>query len=425
MAPAECDVVVVGGGVVGTAIFRELSLRGYSAVLLEKNAHLASGASSGNSGIACTGYDAPRGSLEQRCIRRSIQLNAKVHADLGLPSNPSGSLVVAWTAEELIKLPAIVSLNHELGDTDVKIVDAKALYELEPDLAPGALGAVLVPGEIVVEPWLIPIAYAHHGLANGGRIFTKHCVASGSFSATTKCWRLVCTNGAQFDGRCVINCAGNFGDLVEAIHTPKRVAFEMQPRKGQFLVYGGSNAPQLNHVLQPVPSHRTKGIFMFKTLYGQIIVGPTAEDQLDREHPTTDAAVLASLKTFGERILPGLAATPIVGAYAGLRPATQFRDYQIAVDAAKCWITVAGIRSTGVTASLGIAEYVVSNLLPRVPDLTPKAHAPIAFRLPAVATMAQQMHASDNTLLQPGLQGPLRVDHAITRLGWLSLSARL
>ncbi|KDO26539.1 hypothetical protein SPRG_07941 [Saprolegnia parasitica CBS 223.65] len=417
---AIVDVVVVGGGVVGTAIFRELCLGGYDVVLLEKNAFLAQGASSGNSGIACTGYDAPVGSIEQACIRRGIQRNATVHAELGLPSNPCGSLVVAWTPDELAKLPAIVALNHDLGDADVTILDADALYAIEPDLAAGALGAVLVPGEVVVEPWLIPIAYALHGLVNGGQIRTGHCVASGAFSPSTLTWTLRCTNGVTVDARCVINCAGNYGDVVEAIHTPHALPFSIRPRKGQFVVFGGPRPPKLQHVLQPVPTHRTKGVFVFQTVYNQIVVGPTAEEQEGREHPTTDPVVLGRLAAFGKRVLPGLAATPIVGSYAGLRPATQHRDYQLSLHVTKRWITVAGVRSTGVTASLGIAERVACDFVPQLPGLAPRPlSAPVGFRLPPIAVLAAAMHPSDYTLELHGMTW--RVDHAITRFGWQAL----
>ncbi|OQS07345.1 FAD-dependent oxidoreductase [Thraustotheca clavata] len=389
------DVAIVGGGVVGTAVFRELVLRGYNVVLLEKNEFLVQEASSGNSGIACTGYDAPKGSLEvirmKKVYKRCI-------------------VATMYSTRNTIECS---SLNHELGDYDVKVIDASDLYVMEPALAPGARGAVFVPGEVVVEPWLIPIAYAHHGLVNGGTILTSHGVVSGEIQ---------CSKGKVVEAKAVVNCAGNFGDLVEAIHKPNNVPFKITPRKGQFVVFGGDAAPVVNHVIQPVPTHRTKGVFIFKTLYNQIIVGPTAEDQQEREHPTTDPNVLAKLHDFGCKIFPNLSSSKIVGSYAGLRPATQFRDYQFNIDNSKHWITVAGIRSTGVTASLGIAEYVAETLLSQIHGLRPVKKAIKQYKLPPVNEMAMAM--DPKSLLTPNTHGSLHVDHAITRFGWLAMQSK-
>jgi glycerol-3-phosphate dehydrogenase len=130
MSDQIADVAIIGGGVVGTAIFRQLVLNGYRVILLEKNSHLAQGASSGNSGIACTGYDAPEGSLERQCIRRSLQLNPAVYAELGLPFRRTGSLVIAWTTEEYAKLPHIVEANHALGRLTNSIIHERRYVQI-------------------------------------------------------------------------------------------------------------------------------------------------------------------------------------------------------------------------------------------------------------------------------------------------------
>ncbi|KAF0690001.1 Aste57867_18591 [Aphanomyces stellatus] len=387
MADSVVDMVVVGGGVVGAAVFRELVLRGYSVVLLEKNAEFVHGASCGNSGIACTGFDAPVDSLERRCIRRAMEMNPRVYRELGLPSSPVGSLVVAWTHDEVAALPHTLAANHAIGDLDARLLSQDELYAMEPHLAPGALGAVFVPGEVMIEPWLIPIAYLHHGLANGGTVRLQHEVVRGAFDSQH--WTLHCTNGTSIRARCVLNCAGLYGDLVECIHASSP-SFHIRPRKGQYVVFETST-PLVRRVVQPVPSDRTKGVFVFTNLYGHTVVGPTAEDQDARDVAEITPAVQAMLRRAAVAVVPGLATAAVIGAYAGLRPATQHRDYQILVDAPRAWVTVAGIRSTGVTASLGIAAYVADAVTTQLPHVTPKAKAVVApFRLPPLASLATE-----------------------------------
>jgi len=174
-----------------------------------------------------------------------MQLNTKVYKELGLPTSPVGSLVVAWNEQELQALPDIVQANHILGklgrcilkhlqvlhlyctfiagDFDVKQLSVEELYIMEPKLSPTATGAVFIPGEVIVEPWLVPIAYSHHGLQNGGQILFDHEIVDGKLESSKdshKMWRLVCSNKSHITARAVINCAGNFADIVEKIHVP-------------------------------------------------------------------------------------------------------------------------------------------------------------------------------------------------------------
>ena len=130
------------------------------------------------------------------------------------------------------------------------------------------------------------------------------------------------------------------------------------PRKGQFVVFDKPAYDLVQAIVLPVPTERTKGVVITRTAYGNLLVGPTAEDQTERRHATVDQATLAGLIAAGCRMLPALAQESVTTAYAGLRPATQFKDYQIAALADRRWITVAGIRSTGLTGSLGIARHV-------------------------------------------------------------------
>ncbi len=360
----HADVVIIGGGVVGCAIFRRLAIAGLKPLLLERGADILSGASKGNSAILHTGFDAPTGSLEVACMQAGYREYLDIHSKLNLPLLETGALVVAWDDAQLQRLPGIVAQAHANGVTDVTQIARNDVLRREPRLATHALGAVHVPREHLIDPWSAPLAYALQGLAHGGRIRRDCAVIGGAFRGR---WSLETTQGPVEAG-IVINAAGNHGDWVEAICRPS--PFRVTPRKGQFVVFDKPAAKLIKSIILPVPTERTKGIVICRTVFGNVIVGPTAEDQEERTLAEVDHDMLEMLIAKGKELLPGLADIGVNALYAGLRPATQFKDYQIEALPKQGWITVAGIRSTGLTAALGIAAHVA--------DLYHKNFKPIA-----------------------------------------------
>lgn len=165
------DIAVIGGGVVGLSVARSCKIQtDLSVILIEKENMINAGVSARNSGLGCTGYDAPVGSLERRLLRRSIRRHQNLYRSFGLTYNhvrKCGSLVVAWNEQELSMLPKILQENREGGDIDAILLTQKELLEFEPNLSPNALGAVYCPYESVVEPWLVPMGYAESCHLNG------------------------------------------------------------------------------------------------------------------------------------------------------------------------------------------------------------------------------------------------------------------
>lgn len=353
IAGHEFDVAVIGGGVVGLAILRHFSMSGLKCVLLERGADILSGASKGNSALLHTGFDAPSGSLELACIKAGYAEYLDIHEKLNLPIVKSSALVVGWSDEECSRLSGIVARAHENGISDVGLVGRAELSKLEPALSRAAREAVLVPGEHIIDPWSAPLAYARQAIAHGAVIVRGTEVTGGD--RILDGWLLKSAAGAV-KARIVVNAAGNFGDLVEQIARP--APFQITPRKGQFVVFDKPASTLVSAIILPVPTERTKGVVLFRTCFGNLAIGPTAEDVEEREIATTDTATLARLKARAIEMVPDLANVGINATYAGLRPASQFKDYVIEALSDSNWITVAGIRSTGLTASLGIARHV-------------------------------------------------------------------
>jgi glycerol-3-phosphate dehydrogenase len=353
MSEEVFDVAVVGGGVVGCAVLRQLALGGLNCVMLEKGADILSGASKGNSALLHTGFDAPTGSLELSCMQDGYREYLAIRERLNLPLVETGAVVVAWNVDELAKLPAIVAQARINGVADVRSITLNDLYVREPHLAPGALGAVLVPGEHVIDAWSAPLAYVLQAMAHDAKVRRGVEIAGGK--RTGDRWVLETSSG-KIAARVVVNAAGLFGDRIDSI--AREAPFSIRPRKGQFAVFDKTAYALVKSIVLPVPTERTKGVLISRTAFGNLIVGPTAEDVEERESATVDHEALERLVEKARGLVPALAHHAVTAAYAGLRPATQFKDYQIEALPDRGWITVGGIRSTGLTGALGIASYV-------------------------------------------------------------------
>jgi glycerol-3-phosphate dehydrogenase len=349
------DIAVIGAGVVGAAIARAFALDGARVIVLEKAAEVLDGASKGNSAILHTGFDAPEGSLEARLVARGHALYQEIAGRLNLPILRSGALVIAWTEEQEAALPGLMAQARANGVTDIEALDRAALCALEPGLGAGARAAFRVPREWLIDPWSTAHAYLHQCLANGGIVWRGAEVMAARFDGAH--WRLETPRGAVTAGL-VVNAAGLWGDVVDArLGLP--ADFTIRPRKGQFVVYDKSAYGLARHILLPVPNAITKGVVVCRTVWGNLLVGPTAEEQEDRSRAVLDRATLEALKARGAEILPALQGHEVTAIYAGLRPATEFKEYRIAAHGDRSAITVGGIRSTGLSAALGIAAHVV------------------------------------------------------------------
>ena len=273
------DVAIVGAGVVGCAIVRRLALGGVRCVLLEKGTDILSGASKGNSALLHTGFDAPPGSLELQCMQAGYAEYLQVRERLNLPLVETGAVVVAWTEAERERLAGIVAQAHANGVTDVREIAPRELYAREPNLAPGALGAALVPGEHVIDPWSAPLAYVLQALAHGAQVRRGCEVTAGQLDDAG--WTLT-TGAGEIRARIVINAAGLYGDLIENLAHPS--PFAIRPRKGQFVVFDKPAYRLVRSIILPVPNERTKGVVLTRTAFGNVLVGPTAEEAQERDH---------------------------------------------------------------------------------------------------------------------------------------------
>src|SRR6218665_740998 len=376
MSEPAFDVAVIGAGVVGCAVARRFVLGGARVLLLEKGADLLSGASKANSAILHTGFDAPGGSLELACMQRGYAEYMQIAQALNLPVLETGALVAAWSDQEFERLAQLHAQASDNGVQGGQRLDRAEMLARQPHIAPSVRGRLLVAGEHVIDPWSAPLAYLRHAGENRGRaVFDAPLLAGRRVGAQ---WRLH-SAGGHFRARCVVNCAGLWGDRVEALLL-RQARFQIQPRKGQVVVFDKSASALLRSILLPVPGEHSKGIVLTRTVFGNLLVGPTAEEQEDRSRATVERAALQRLIDKAGQLLPALRTMPVTAVYAGLRPASEKKEYRLHLQADAGYFAVGGIRSTGLTAALGLAAHVFAPLRPCPPHPTPPPPLPAPAR---------------------------------------------
>ncbi|MED7925089.1 NAD(P)/FAD-dependent oxidoreductase [Nonomuraea sp. LP-02] len=370
------DVAVIGGGIVGSAIARLLGGADLSVALLEARGDVGDGTSKANTAILHTGFDAKPGTLESRLVARGYDLLGEYAAATGIPVERTGALLVAWSQEQLDALPGLRDKAARNGYTACEIVDAAEVYRRVPALGPGALGGLTVPGESVICTWTTNLALATDAVNRGVRLLRGHRVTT--VHQDTDVTRLTTTAG-EVTARWVVNAAGLGADRLDALFGHDR--FTVTPRRGELLVFDKLARPLAPCIVLPVPSSAGKGVLVSPTIYGNVMVGPTAEDLTDRTATGTSEPGLAFLREKAAALMPALTKEEVTATYAGLRASIGQDDYLIDLDAGQRYLLVGGIRSTGLTAGMAIAEHV-AGLLGEHLDLAERAGLPAPPRMP-------------------------------------------
>lgn len=355
---AVYDVAVIGAGVVGSAIARELSRYDLRCALIEAGPDVGGGTSKANTAIWHTGFDAKPGTLEAQLLRRSYALLQQYIPEAGIPAEHLGAILVAWTKDQQEALPGLLERAHQNGVTDVRYLSIEEVYELEPNLNRGALGGLYVPGESVLCTYTLPLALATQAVLNGVALKLNQPVRD--ITSWPDGTYLLDGPGGSTRCRYLVNAAGLYSDEIDRLLGHHD--FTVIPRRGELIVFDKLARSLVNHILLPVPTAVSKGVLISPTVYGNVMLGPTAEDLNDKTETSSSAAGLRLLWEKGRAILPRLLDEEVTTVYAGLRAATEHGDYQIRLHAAQRYVCVGGIRSTGVSACLGIAEHVVELL---------------------------------------------------------------
>jgi glycerol-3-phosphate dehydrogenase len=373
------DVAVIGAGIVGAAIARDLAGTSLSVAVLEARNDVGDATSKANTALLHTGYDATPGTLESRLVARGYQLLGDYAAVAGIPVERTGAILVAWTDEELQALPALKDKAGRNGYHDCSLIGAAAVYRQLPDLGPGALGGLTVPGESIICTWTTSLALATDAVRRGATLLREHPVTGADVMGEIT---TVHTSRGDVTARWVINAAGLGADWIDQEFGYHR--FTVTPRRGELFVFDKQARPLAPKIVLPVPSSRSKGVLISPTIYGNVMLGPTSEDLHDRTATGTTEAGFEFLLGKGRALMPRLLQQEVTASYAGLRAAIDKNDYLIEIDPARRYLLVGGIRSTGLTSGMAIAEHVHQLLTEAGLDLTGRPGLPPPPKMPNI-----------------------------------------
>jgi len=347
------DVAIIGGGVIGCSIARELSRYRLQIVVVEKCAEVAFGTTKTNSGIIHAGHHSSPETLKGELVVRGNRLFDKLHSELNFGFSRIGELVVAQDQAEIPILERLKKNGQTKGVPGLEIWDQKRLRREEPNLSHRLLAALYAPSAGVVNPYEFAFALIENAMENGVELMVDSPVLK---IKAQNGGLVIHTPKRKIAARIIINCAGLFAD--EIAQLVGLDDFTIQPRKGEEYMLDKRLQGLVRRLIFPVPHKHTKGILIIPTFNGTIMVGPTAQQTSDRYDVSTTYEGSEQVFNFVSKICPSITARDTITEFAGLRAVSDSDDFIIGPTKVKGFINVAGIQSPGLTAAPAIAEYV-------------------------------------------------------------------
>ena len=365
------DVIIIGGGVTGCFIARELSRYDLNIALVEKEPDVCTGTSKANTALIHAGFNADSNKLKGRLNVRGNKLyHERVQHELDVPIEWLGAMVVAEDEADIQKLEAILANGQKNDVPDLEIVKGDRLYELEPHLSEDAVAALYAPTAGIVNPFELTVALANNAARNGVDVFLEAEVEDIEDKGDHK---LVKTVKGEMEAGLVINAAGLYADKIANMVGIDK--FKITPRRGEYYLYDKKMELNLQKTIFPVPTEVSKGIVVTPTDERNVLIGPNAEEIDNVENKSTTRKGLDKVMEGANKTVPGLSKKGIIREFVGLRPAIkETGDFLIeASDEVSGFINVAGIQSPGLASSPAIAEMVVGIVKEELGDLNEKS----------------------------------------------------
>ena len=384
------DILIIGGGVTGAAIARELSRYDLKTALFEKGEDVCSGTSKANSGIAHAGFDAVPGSLKAKMNIRGSQMMEELSRKLDFPYKRNGSLVLCFDEKDRPRLEKLLQQGKENGVEGLEILEKKELLALEPALSEEVVCALHAPTGGIVCPFKLTIALAENAAVNGVEFHLNEGVKRvqpGTVEGYT-----VETGKGTYETRIVVNAAGLYGDEIHNQVSGEKL--HITPRKGEYCLMDKKIGQLVSHTIFQMPTAMGKGVLVTPTVHGNLMVGPTATDISDKEGVDTTAEGLDEVLKKAALSVKSLPRGVTITSFAGLRAHEDHDDFILGeVKDAPGFFDAVGIESPGLTSAPAIGEWMAEKIVEKLRK-TQKVDEKKAFQetrkdIPNIASMDQ------------------------------------
>ena len=351
------DFCVVGAGVVGGMIARELRRYSVSVAIVEREGDVAMGATRANSAIVHAGFDAKVGSLKARLNVRGSEMMESVCAELGVKYKRNGSLVVGFSEEDRKTLEELCARGEQNGVRGLRVIDREEILSLEKNIGEGVTSALHAPTGAIVCPYELCMASVGSAMDNGAELLLDFEVVK--LEKIGNGYRVYAKDGRTVDARYVINCAGVYSDKISEM--AGFATYTVHARRGEYMLLDRECGELISHTVFRCPSKMGKGILVTPTVDGNLLLGPTAVDIHDKEDTKTTAEGLASVRAQANEQVMGIPFGKIITSFTGLRSVGSTGDFIIGFEDDR-FLNVGAIESPGLSSSPAIAEYVVELL---------------------------------------------------------------
>lgn len=374
------DVAIIGAGIAGTYIARELARYDLDIVLIDKENDLANATTMANSAVIHAGYDAKPGTLMSRYNVAGNAMFDAVCEELDVPFKRIGSMVLAFSEADEARLSKLYEQGLESGVPDMQIISGEEVRRMEPNVSEQVTAALLAGTAGIVSPYELAIALGENAVDNGASLCLDTEVTD--IVHDEEGYNIVTTKG-HFKARYIINCAGVYADKISAMVGD--TSYTITPRKGHYYVMDKPVGALFHHVLFQCPSDKGKGVLITPTVHGNVLIGPDAQFVADKGDLGTDREHLMDVQAVSRRTSEKIPFDQVIRSFVGLRASTEGHDFIIGESSvAPNFIQVGGFESPGLSSIPAVALDVVAILKAKEPlekrqDFNPRRRPVIKF----------------------------------------------
>ena len=361
MKELNYEVAIIGGGVIGCAIARELSRYELNICVVEREEDVCSGTSKANSAIVHAGYDAAPGSLKAKFNVEGSQRMEQLSKDLDFPFQRNGSLVLCYLKEDLPALEALYEKGTKNGVTDLSILTGDEVRKMEPNVSDEVVAALYAPTGGIVCPFGLTIALAENACDNGVEFLFNTQVSAIKKRETG--YDLM-TGDTIIHTGCVVNASGVYADEIHNMVSEEKI--HITPRKGDYCLLDKEAGTLISHTIFSLPGKMGKGVLVTPTVHGNLLTGPTATDRVLKEDTATTAEELSQITEKAKRGVKNIPFKKTITSFSGLRAHEDHDEFIVGeVADAKGFFDAAGMESPGLSSAPAVGVWLAKKIAER------------------------------------------------------------